>query len=83
LIGRCGSGSFSDLATLAEWATIMGVVHACRDPDDNKFLETAINGEADCIVTGDTDLLTLDPFHGMRVLTPRGFLEEVRGAGRK
>ena len=72
----------SDLASVAEWVTITGVVHACRDPDDDKFLETAINGEADCIVTGDADLLTLDPFNGVRILTPRDFLEAVRNAGR-
>ncbi|MGH6904393.1 MAG: putative toxin-antitoxin system toxin component, PIN family [Geminicoccaceae bacterium] len=65
----------SDLASVAEWATITGVVHACRDPDDDKFLETAINGEAGWIVTGDADLLTLDPFDGVRILTPRDFLE--------
>ncbi|MGH6896270.1 MAG: putative toxin-antitoxin system toxin component, PIN family [Geminicoccaceae bacterium] len=41
----------SDLATVGEWVTIAGVVHGCRDLDDDKFLETAINGEAGCIVT--------------------------------
>ncbi len=71
----------SDLASVGEWITITGVVHACRDPDDDKFLETAINGEADCIVTGDADLLALDPFNGLRILTPRVFLELVGHAG--
>ena len=69
-----------DLAGVAEWVTITGVVHVCRDPDDDKFLETAINGEADCLVTGDADLRTLDPFHGVRILTPRTFLELMRSA---
>jgi uncharacterized protein len=68
----------SDLASVAEWVSIAGTVHACRDPDDDKFLETAINGEADCIVTGDADLLALDPFDGLRILTPRSFLELAR-----
>jgi uncharacterized protein len=44
-------------------------------PGRDKFLETAINGEASCIVTGDADLLALDPFDGLRILTPRAFLE--------
>ena len=70
-----------DLAGVAEWVTITGAVHVCRDPDDDKFLETAINGEADCLVTGDADLRALDPFHGVRILTPRNFLELVRSAG--
>jgi putative PIN family toxin of toxin-antitoxin system len=37
-------------------------VRACRDPKDEKFLELAVNGESDCIVSGDEDLLSLDPF---------------------
>ena len=42
---------------------------------DNNFLELAVNGDADCIVSGDDDLLTLGPFRGIRILTPDGFLE--------
>jgi hypothetical protein len=39
----------------------------CRDPTDDKFLELAINGHADLIVTGDADLLALDRLcHGNR-----------------
>ncbi len=60
---------------MAEWVTVAGRIRVCRDPDDDKFLETAINGEASCIVTGDADLLALDPFDGLRILTPRAFLE--------
>jgi uncharacterized protein len=71
----------SDLASVAEWVTITGVVDACRDPDDDKFLETAINGDAACIVTGDADLLTLDAFDGVRILTPRDFVEAALSAG--
>ena len=50
-------------------------IRACRDPRDDKFLEAAIHGRADAIVTGDLDLLALDPFHGVRVLTPAAYLE--------
>ena len=53
--------------SLAEWVTITGQIRVCRDPDDDKFLETAVSGEATCIVTGDADLLTLDPFEGLRI----------------
>jgi uncharacterized protein len=67
----------SDLAAVAEWAPITGAVRACRDPDDDKFLETAISGGADCIVTGDRDLLALDPFEGVTIFTPRDFLRAV------
>jgi putative PIN family toxin of toxin-antitoxin system len=37
-------------------------VTACRDPKDDKFLEAALAAGADCIVSGDTDLLDLNPF---------------------
>jgi len=47
---------------------------ACRDPKDNKFLELAVAGEATHIVTGDSDLLVLNPFRDIAVLTPSEFL---------
>jgi uncharacterized protein len=34
-------------------------IQACRDPKDDKFLELAVNGDADCIVSEDVDLLSL------------------------
>jgi putative PIN family toxin of toxin-antitoxin system len=46
----------------------------CRDPDDNKFLSLALTGEADLIVTGDADLLSLHPFRGIPILTPSAYL---------
>ena len=45
--------------------------------------QTAINGQADCLVTGDADFLVLDPFQGVRILTPRNFLDLVRRAGER
>jgi uncharacterized protein len=49
-------------------------ISICRDPKDNKFLELAVDGNADYIVTGDADLLVLHPFRGIQILTPRDFL---------
>ncbi len=66
-----------DLEAVAEWTAINGVVQACRDPDDDKFLETALVAQADCIVTGDGDLLALDPFEHLRIMTAASFLEAV------
>jgi uncharacterized protein len=71
----------SDLAAVAEWVGITGAVRASRDPDDDKVLETAINGEADCIVSGDADLLALGSFEGLAILTPRDFVEAMRASG--
>ncbi len=45
-----------------------------RDLKDNKFLALAIDARAVCIVTGDADLLALDPYRGITVCTPAEFL---------
>ncbi|MBV9388555.1 MAG: putative toxin-antitoxin system toxin component, PIN family [Chroococcidiopsidaceae cyanobacterium CP_BM_ER_R8_30] len=49
-------------------------IDECRDPRDNKYLELAIGGRAECIVTGDDDLLVLNPFRGINILTVQEFL---------
>jgi len=59
----------SEMVKLVEQITV------CRDVKDDKFLELAVSGRADCIVSGDSDLLTLNPFRGIPILTPREFLD--------
>jgi putative PIN family toxin of toxin-antitoxin system len=51
------------------------VIDVCRDKKDNKFIELAICGIADYIITGDEDLLILNPYHGISIIRPRQFLE--------
>ncbi|MES2456044.1 MAG: putative toxin-antitoxin system toxin component, PIN family [Bacteroidota bacterium] len=46
----------------------------CRDPKDNKFLELAVSESAECIITGDQDLLVLHPFRHIPILTATEFL---------
>ena len=48
-------------------------VPACRDTDDDVVLATGLAGECVAVVTGDRDLLILDPFRGIRVLSPADF----------
>jgi uncharacterized protein len=55
-------------------------IAACRDPKDDKFLELAVNGRADLIVTGDADLLALDPFRGIPIVTPAAFVRHMPGS---
>jgi len=50
-------------------------ITACRDPKDNKFLEVAVAGEADVVVSGDQDLLVLHPFAGIPIVPPATFLQ--------
>jgi putative PIN family toxin of toxin-antitoxin system len=52
-------------------------IEACRHPNDDKFLELAIDGRADMIISGDQDLLVLHPFRGIELLTPAQFLERM------
>lgn len=49
-------------------------VGACRDPKDNKFLELALTARAACIITGDRDLLTLNPFENIPIISAADFL---------
>lgn len=50
-------------------------VSVCRDPKDNKFLEVALTGQADVIISGDDDLLALHPFAGIPIVSPSTFLQ--------
>lgn len=49
-------------------------IAVCRDPDDDRVLEAAVDGRADLIVTGDRDLLDLGSFEGVRIVPPADFL---------
>lgn len=54
---------------------ITETIQVCRDPKDDRILELAVNGDADYIVTGDADLLVLNPFRGVEILRPADFVE--------
>lgn len=51
-------------------------IDVCRDPDDNRILETAVIGGCLCIVSGDNDLLSLKHCGGIHILKPSEFLQE-------
>jgi putative PIN family toxin of toxin-antitoxin system len=61
---------FELFARLAEWVPVTTTIRRCRDPKDDKFLELAVDGHADWIITGDKDLLDLSPFQSTSILTP-------------
>jgi uncharacterized protein len=61
----------------AELVAITERIRACRDPTDDKFLELAVNGRADLIVSGDGDLLVLNPFRKIAIVTPAAFVQGV------
>jgi putative PIN family toxin of toxin-antitoxin system len=66
-----------ELLRVADWVEVTDTIAACRDPKDDRFLELAISGRADVIVSGDQDLLVLHPFRNVPILTPAAFLNET------
>lgn len=46
-----------------------------EDPDDNKFLECAVDGKVDYIISGDDHLLKLKEFKGIKIMTPAEFVK--------
>ena len=70
---------FRQLMATAELVTITESIAACRDSTDDKFLELAVSGHADIILSGDADLLVLNPFRGIPIVNPATF---VQGASR-
>lgn len=52
-------------------------VNDCRDPKDNKFLEAALAGGADCIISGDADMLDMRSFEDIPILRPAEFLARL------
>jgi uncharacterized protein len=47
------------------------------DPEDNRYLECAVEGQADYIISGDHHLTKLKSFQGIIIIDPAGFLELI------
>lgn len=65
------------LGGIVRVVTINTRISACRDFKDDKFLDVALNGEAQVIITGDQYLLELYPFHSIEIMTPADFLKKT------
>jgi putative PIN family toxin of toxin-antitoxin system len=66
------------LGSQAVWFEPSVRVMDCRDPKDDKYLELALAAGADIIVSGDEDLLVLDPWRGVRILRPAAYLAHTQ-----
>jgi putative PIN family toxin of toxin-antitoxin system len=62
------------IVTAADVVEIVESIRECRDPKDDKFLELAASGSASHLVTGDADLLILNPFRGTAFISSADFL---------
>jgi uncharacterized protein len=65
-----------DLKSLFSFITITEAVNICRGPKDNKYLELANSSNASCLVTGDKDLLILNPFENIPIMTAADFIRQ-------
>ena len=75
MIGRYGQADLASrwiglIATHAEVVAVAPRFRACRDADDNKYVDCAVQGGADMLVTGDDDLLVLGNVSKVDILTP-------------
>ena len=66
---------FAALVRKANIIQVSDVIKDCRNKKDNKFLELAISGKASHIISGDNDLLILNPFCSVVIASPATFLE--------
>ncbi|MBG1239977.1 putative toxin-antitoxin system toxin component, PIN family [Nostoc sp. NZL] len=60
-----------------QFIEIKSQINTCRDPEDNKFLELAKDANADFLITGDQDLLSLKTLaeYQNQIITPRDFID--------
>ena len=58
---------------------IRGEVMGCRDPEDDMLLETAVNGNADLLISRDNDLLVMTKIDGVQIVPPEEALTILGG----
>jgi len=63
---------------LVVFEEVTSVIRASSDPDDNIFLALAIDGRADCIVSGDSDLKDMGSFRNIPIYSPAQFLASIK-----
>jgi putative PIN family toxin of toxin-antitoxin system len=66
---------FEDIVMLAEFVTDQTIEAVSKDSDDDKYIAAGIEGRASFVVSGDPDLLDLKEHAGVRIVSPRGFLD--------
>ena len=62
------------LLQVTTMVSVLSEITDCRDPEDNRFLALALDSESDYVVTGDADLLALNPWRGIEIVSPGAFL---------
>ena len=74
--GRINQSILSPLFSAIKIIETESRIEVCRDPDDNKFIECAVDAKALYIVSGDNDLLDIKEYDGICIITAKEFCEE-------
>ena len=56
------------------------IPRVCRDVSDNQILADASFNNVDMVITGDTDILEIETYQGIKMISPREFMENYRGS---
>lgn len=72
---RKSSLNLDDIVSQCTFVSPTQTVTVCRDPDDNKFIECALEGKCLYIVSGDNDLLDLKSYYDVEIITVKEFFE--------
>ena len=73
--GRLNQGFFSPLFSSLKIIESESEIDVCRDSDDNKFIECAVDAKALYIVSGDNDLLDIRKYEGIEIITAKEFCD--------
>lgn len=74
--GRINNSVLSQLVSKLKIIQSSSSVNICRDPDDNKFIECAIDANALYIISGDKDLLDIQKFNNIQIVNTKFFCEK-------
>lgn len=73
--GHINRAILTPLISVMEIIEPVSRIELCRDPDDNKFLECAKDSRALYIVSGDRDLLVIEKYENIQIVTAKEFCE--------
>ncbi len=62
------------LLKVATMVAVLSDIRDCRDPKDNRFLALALDSGSDCTISGGGDLLALNPWRRIEIVSPGAFL---------
>ena len=76
--GTLDPGFLNPFYSKLQFVAVSTVVKECRDPDDDKFLACALDGAAYYVVSGDSDLLSMREYKGIKIVTANEFLDLLK-----